>query len=206
MVGVTIAEVTPATTVPAAREAGAAPAPDTRRRSPTLILRYALFAAGAALLCIGILIYWLSGGRYVDSTDTDLLANELDVSTDVAGLVQVIRVHEGQAVQQDQVLFTLDPLPFQLMVDAALAQLAQSRLDMAALQSDYVRGQRQVAMQLAQVDADQATFSRYAALVGTHAVAREAYDDARFKLLADVWCGTVRPSRDRSGTGRCLQK
>ncbi len=185
MADVTTSEVTLGQTVPAAREARAASAPEMPRRSHKWILRYALFAAGGAALCVGGMVYWLSGGRYVESTDAYVQANVLDVSTDVAGLVQQIRVHEGEAVQQDQVLFTLDPLPFQLMVDAARAQLAQSRLDLAALQSDYVRGQRQVAMQRAQVESDQATFDRYAALVGTHAIARERYDDTRFKLLAD---------------------
>jgi len=56
---------------------------------------------------------------------------------------------------------------------------------LAALQPDYVRGRRQVAMQRAQVESDQATFDRYAALVGSRAVARERYDDTRFKLQAD---------------------
>ncbi len=44
---------------------------------------------------------------------------------------------------------------------------------------------RDVATRSSQVAADQATFDRYAALVGRGDMARQSYDDARYKLEAD---------------------
>ena len=156
-----------------------------RQRALRLKLRYGLFALGAVVLVAGSIGYWLTGGRYVVSSDSYVQANVLNVSTDVSGLVSQVLVHEGEHVTAGQVLFRLDPTQFQLAIAQAQANLAQTGLDLAALQADYRRSESQVTALAAQVDADRATFERYAALVKTHAVTRQQYDDAKFKLAAD---------------------
>jgi membrane fusion protein (multidrug efflux system) len=155
------------------------------QRARMLKLRYGLFALGAIVLVVGAGYYWLSGGRYVETSDSYVQANVLNVGTDVSGIVQTIAVHEGETVKQGQVLFTLDPTTFRLNVDEARAQLAQTRLDLKALKADYRHAERQLAEQRALVASDQATFDRYATLVKSRAVTRQQYDDAKFKLKAD---------------------
>ena len=49
-------------------------------------------------------------------------ANKLMVSTDVSGLVESVNVHEGQQVKAGDILFTLDPKPFQIALDNAKAK------------------------------------------------------------------------------------
>ncbi len=154
-------------------------------RARMLRLRYGLFALGAAVLVVGVAYYWLSGGRYVATDDSYVQANVLSVTTDVSGLVRSIAVHEGETVRKGQLLFRLERMPLRLAVEEAQANLAQTRLDLAALQADYVRAQRNVAAARAQVAADQATYDRYGKLVRAHAVTRQQFDDAKFKLLAD---------------------
>ena len=127
----------------------------------------------------------MSGGRYVETSDAYVEANVLNLGTDVSGMVQTIPVHEGEAVTQGQILFTLDPTTFRLRVDQAQAKLEQTRLDLKALKADYEQAQRQTAELRARVAADQATFDRYARLVAAHAVTRQQYDDAKFELRAD---------------------
>ena len=156
-----------------------------RQRAFRLKLRYGLFALGAVVLVAGSIGYWLTGGRYVVSSDSYVQANVLNVSTDVSGLVRQVLVHEGEHVTAGQVLFRLDPTQFQLAIAQAQANLAQTGLDLAALQADYRRSESQVTALAAQVDADRATFERYAALEKTHAVTRQQYDDAKFKMAAD---------------------
>jgi membrane fusion protein (multidrug efflux system) len=160
-----------------------APPPAGRRSRKTL--RYGLFALGAAVLIIGGLWYYLSGGRYVYADDTYLQANVLTVSTDVAGIVDQIPVHEGEHVSAGQVLFRLDPDKFQIALDNARANLAQTAIGLRSLQADYLRAQRQAAAQAAMVQADQATFDRYAALVQQRGVTQQQFDDAKYKLAAD---------------------
>ena len=154
------------------------------RRARMLRLRYGLFALGAVVLVVGVAYYWLSGGRYITTDDSYVQANLLSVTTDVSGLVRSVAVHEGETVRKGQVLFRLERAPFRLAVQEAQANLAQTRLDLAALQADYVRAQRNVAAAQAQLAATHATYDRYARLVRSHAVTAQQFDDAKFKLLA----------------------
>jgi membrane fusion protein (multidrug efflux system) len=155
--------------------------PSRRRR----LLRWGLILGGAVVLIIGGGYYWLSGGRYVSTTDAYVQANVLNVATDVSGVVDQIPVHDGEMVKAGQVLFRLDPLKFQLAVDQAKANLQQAKLNLESLKADYARAERVRLAQVAVVKNDQATLDRYAALVKEHAVPQQQYDDARYKLQAD---------------------
>jgi membrane fusion protein, multidrug efflux system len=168
----------------AARDTGHHPPVPTRRR-PRRLLRYSLFAVGAAILIIGGLSYYLSGGHYVTTTDAYVQSNVLTVSTDVSGIVDRIDVAEGQHVNKGQILFRLDPDKFVIALDNARANLAQTALTLQSLRAEYERAQRQVFAQLARVQDDQDTYNRYAALVQHHAITEQQFDDAKYKLAAD---------------------
>jgi membrane fusion protein (multidrug efflux system) len=155
------------------------------RQAFLLKLRYGLFALGAIVLIVGGVVYWLSGGRYVETDDAYVQGNVLDVSTDVSGLVDQILVHEGERVEKGQELFHLDPAQFQLAVDQATANLAQTALQVESLRADYGSTLRQIAVQQANADADRAVYDRAAALVSDNIASRQQYDDAKFKLAAD---------------------
>ena len=171
--------------------AGRAPAPARPQAEPPPVrrsrkmLRYGLFALGTAVLIIGGLWYYLSGGRYLSTDDSYLQANVLAVSTDVSGIVDQIPVHEGEHVATGQVLFRLDPDKFRIALDGARANLAQTEISLRSLKADYLRAQRQKAAQVAVVQADQANYNRYAALVKPGGVTQQQFDDAKYKLEAD---------------------
>lgn len=158
----------------------------TRRRRSRLLLRYCLFALGAAVLIAGCLWYYLSGGRYVSTDDTYVQSNVLTVSTDVSGIVDQIPVSEGEKVTKGQVLFRLDPAKFDIALDNARANLDETELTLQSLKADYLHAQHEVAAQQAIVKADQDTFDRYAALVQHGGVTQQQLDDAKYKLAADT--------------------
>jgi membrane fusion protein (multidrug efflux system) len=83
------------------------------------------------------------------------------------------------------VLYRLDPLQFQIALDNAKANLAQTGLTIDSMKQDYRRMLSDVASQQAKVALDQATFDRYAALVRTDSISKANYDQARFTLEAD---------------------
>ncbi|HSU04339.1 MAG TPA: HlyD family secretion protein [Acetobacteraceae bacterium] len=173
---------------PLRRETEGRGEPDLRGRAhrrPRLRLRFLLIGLGVIVLIVGALWYWLSGGRYVQTSDAYVQADVLDVSTDVSGIVSAIPVHEGQHVTANQVLFRLDPSKFQIAVDNARANLAQIGLNLNSLKADYIAAQRQVAAQAAAVQADQATYDRYAILVKQNAIPQQQYDNAKYKLAGD---------------------
>jgi membrane fusion protein (multidrug efflux system) len=156
-----------------------------RALNPVRLLRWVLMAGGILVVAVGALLFWLDGGRYASTDDAYVQADDLTLSTDVSGIVATIPVHEGEAVKQGQVLFQLDPEKFQIALDNAQANLAQTRLNLEAMQADYQAALRDTAAKQAQVNADQANDDRFAALVKQHAVSQQEADDARYKLAAD---------------------
>lgn len=154
-------------------------APGRRRLRAVLMIGA---VAGAAVLS-GIM--WLRGGRYVSTDDAYVQAAKLMVSADVSGIVTSVDVKEGQAVRKGDVLFRVDPQQFQIAVDNARANLAQTALSIESMKQDYKRMLSDAASQKAKVELDEVTYDRYAALVGSDSISKANYDQARFTLDAD---------------------
>jgi membrane fusion protein (multidrug efflux system) len=159
--------------------------PADRGRFRKQLLRWGLMAGGVLAVIVGGFFYWLSSGRWVETDDAYVQADSMTLSTDVSGIVASIPVHEGEAVTKGEILFRLDPQKFQIALDNARANLAQVRLNIEAAKADYQAALRDTAARQQQVNADQATYDRYASLVKARAVTQQATDDARYKLAAD---------------------
>jgi len=151
-----------------------------RRRSA----RWALYALLPLALIAGA--YWyLTGGQVVSVDDAYVEAETVGVSTDVSGIVTEIDVVENQHVDRGQILYRLDPRRFQIALDSAKANLAQTALTIESMKEDYKQRLSDAAAQQGQVDLDQATDDRYAALARTDAMSQANYDQARFTLEID---------------------
>jgi membrane fusion protein (multidrug efflux system) len=142
-------------------------------------------ALGVLAVIIGGGVYWLSTGRWVDTDDAYVQADSVILSTDVSGIVASISVHEGQAVTKDQILFSLDPKRFQIALDDARANLAQVRLNVAAMKADYQAALSNTSAIEQQVNADRVTYDRDAVLVKAHAVSQQITDNSQYKLASD---------------------
>jgi membrane fusion protein, multidrug efflux system len=156
-----------------------APQSPPRRR-----VRWALFALLPLALIAGG--YWyVTGGQVMSTDDAYVQAETVGISTDVSGIVQGIDVANNQPVDAGQVLYRLDSRQFQIALDNAKANLAQTALTIDAMKQDYTRMLSDAAAQQAQVELDQATYDRYAALVPSGATTKASYDQARFTLELD---------------------
>jgi membrane fusion protein (multidrug efflux system) len=171
--------------LPGQRPSPAIPAPRTAPRfSRQRLLRWALFAL-VPLALIGGATWYVTGGQIVSTDDAYVQADTVGISTDISGIVQSVAVTDNQHVSAGQVLYRLDPKQFQIALDNAKANLAQVVLNLQSMKQDYRRMLSDVDAQQAQVNLDQATYNRYAALVNSDAVSKENYDQARFTLEAD---------------------
>jgi membrane fusion protein (multidrug efflux system) len=155
-----------------------APRPPHRRS-----VRRAMFAL-LPLALIGGAYRYVTGGQVMSTDDAYVNAETVGISTDVSGIVQQIDVTENQHVDNGQVLYRLDSRQYQIALDNAKANLARTALTIASMKQDYGRMLSDVGAQQAQVALDQATYDRNASLVGTGAVSRATYDQARFTLEA----------------------
>jgi membrane fusion protein, multidrug efflux system len=146
-------------------------------------------AVGRVLMVIGILVvaiggfaFWLAGGRYVSTDDAYVEADKLLVSTDVSGLVASVNVKDGQVVQKGDVLFKLDPKPFEIAVDNAKSQLAQTVLTIRSMEQDYKRMLSDIDAQRAQVELAKTNYARQQALVKIGGTAQANVDQAEAAL------------------------
>lgn len=105
-------------------------------------LKGKLIAAALVLLAVGMAIYAAAwSGKHPSSTDASIDADVIHVAAAVGGRVIEIGVHENSVVKRDQVLFQIDPLPYQLIVNQAQADLALARAQLET-QRRFVSTQR----------------------------------------------------------------
>jgi membrane fusion protein, multidrug efflux system len=128
---------------------------------------------------------WLTGGRYVSTDDAYVRAAKLMVSADVSGVVSEVDVREGQAVKTGDILFKIDARPFQIALDNAKANLANTELSVDAMKQDYRRMLGDIDAQRAQVSLAQSNLDRVVPLLAKKFVSRAAYDQSRFALTAE---------------------
>jgi membrane fusion protein (multidrug efflux system) len=100
-------------------------------------VRMPLMLAGPLVVVIAASWWYLTTGRYVSTDDAYIQAPRAMISTDIAGRVIAVEVHDNQRVTAGQVLFRLDDRPFRIALDEARAQLAAARLQLDALKSTY---------------------------------------------------------------------
>jgi membrane fusion protein, multidrug efflux system len=108
--------------------------------------------------------------------------NYVEIRPQVSGTIVAVHFHDGAMVKKGELLFTIDPRPYQAEVDRAAAQLAsaQSRSGYAA--SDWARAQRLLTDNaIARRDYDQAQNANREATAAVQA-AKAALEAAQINL------------------------
>jgi membrane fusion protein (multidrug efflux system) len=142
-----------------------------RLRRPLLIL----FPVLLALVGAG---YYLVEQPIVLTDDAFVRAAKESVNARVAGQVVEIAVKDNQRVQKGQLLFQIDPEPYQIAVDQAEARLASARLQIDELKATYRQQQAELQSASASEDFDEREYARRKALVTDGWTPQEVYDRA----------------------------
>lgn len=116
---------------------------------------------------------------YVDEVGRCVAREAVSIQPQVSGRITAIHFKDGADLQQGELLFTIDPRPYEAQLHSAEATLAQQKaaLDLARLQ-----------------------FQRAADLIGTKAIAQQDYDTR--KNAVDVAAAQVRQSEAAVETAR----
>jgi hypothetical protein len=108
-----------------------------RLRRPLMLgLPLLLAALGAA--------YYLAEEPYVSTNDAFVRAAKITLNARVGGQAVEIAVRDNQLVRQGQVLFRIDPEPYQIAVDQAEARLASARLQIDGFKATYRQQQAEL--------------------------------------------------------------
>ena len=94
---------------------------------------------------------------YVDAIGQTRGSTEIEVRARVEGFIQTIDFKEGNPVRKGQLLYTIDPSPFQAALAQAKGALAETEAQLARAKQDVVR---------------------YEPLVAKNAISRQEYDTA----------------------------
>ena len=146
------------------------------------IIGYGIFAVTIVLIYLA----WSSGAANPRSDVAEIEAPVVQISPTVPGRVISIAVTNNQAVKQGDVLFQIDPEPYQLRLEqaqaeqrAAESELAQGSRNIATAQSNADVAQKQI--ERAQFNADLArqTLERLEPLLDRGFVTAQQVDQAR---------------------------
>jgi membrane fusion protein (multidrug efflux system) len=98
--------------------------------------RFLLLVVLPLVAVIGGVTFYLSGGRYVTTDDAYVGAQKVLITPDISGKIEKVVVREGQRVNEGDILFEIDPVPFRLALQQAQANLATAKTNYDTLVSD----------------------------------------------------------------------
>lgn len=164
----------PQTQSPSAEAAQPAAAP--RKKNGR---RFVLMAGVPLLLVAAGGWFWLTGGRYEDTDNAYVQQAKVSLSADVAGRVSDVKVVENQTVRAGEVLFTIDPQPYQIALSQANAALATARVNVEQLKVSYGTAQAQLKSAGDTLAIRKAAFDRQSTLVTQGINANATLDDTK---------------------------
>lgn len=133
-----------------------------------------LVAVGAA--------YYVAEEPYVSTDDAFVRAAKESVNARVAGQVVEIAVKDNERVRKGQLLFQIDPEPYQIAVDQAQARLGTARLQIGELKATFRQQLAELQSAKDSADFDKLEYGRRKALVTDGWTPREDFDRADMNL------------------------
>ena len=106
-------------------------------KSRKFLLRLVLLVAIPAIAIVIGGYFYLIGGRYISTENAYIKADIVQISTVLDGRVTEVAVRDHIRVHEGDLLFRLDPVPFELEVTKAEADLATVRTTIETLRASY---------------------------------------------------------------------
>jgi membrane fusion protein (multidrug efflux system) len=167
-------------------EAAEAPKPKRRIRLPKGMgtTRAVMMLIVPALLLIGGAYYWLTSGGSVSTDDAFVKQDIVSVSAQVNGPIAQVFVKNGDQVKKGQVLFRIDPQPYQVALEQAEAQLAAAQLQTSQLRTQAAGTGADIVGEQANLAIKKNALARQQALLKQGFTTRADYEDALNEVKA----------------------
>ena len=105
-------------------------APAQRRR---VSRRVVWMAALPVLIALGGGYVWVTGGRYQETDNANVRQAKVSIATEATGRIVKVAVADNALVKAGDLLFAVDPQPYQIALSQADASLATARLNVEQL-------------------------------------------------------------------------
>jgi membrane fusion protein, multidrug efflux system len=131
-----------------------------------------------AILLIGGGYYWLTSGGSVSTDDAFVKQDIVSVSAQDTGPISQVFVRNGSHVKKGDLLFKIDPAPFQVALENAQAQLAAAKLQTTQLKTQAAGTGADITGEQANLAIKQNALGRQQALLKQGFTTRADYEDA----------------------------
>ncbi len=142
-----------------------------------------LVAIPLVVVLVGSLVYLL-GGRYVSTDNAYIGAQRVLITPEVSGKVVSISVVEGQLLKPGDVLFAIDPVPFELAQKEAKARVDRVRTEFETLKSNLATLGKRIDLARQSVAANQSEYNRKSELLGNRISTPSDLDRSRMALVS----------------------
>jgi membrane fusion protein (multidrug efflux system) len=195
-----------ATTAPN-QNAPAPPAPQSarQRRPRRKQLKWIIAAVVLVVAAVFGLRYWREESRFVSTDDAYVGANQVEVAAQVTGVVVEVHARDQQAVKAGDPLFEIDPAPYRIALEKAIAQLDIARQSMSQEGAGITAAEAVLAQRRAEAENARSTWERNLALVKSGFISPQAAETSRTQVAtaeAAVKAAQADVERARSALGR----
>jgi membrane fusion protein (multidrug efflux system) len=141
--------------------------------------RLALMLVVPLAILIGGTVYWLGLQGKASTDDAYVKQDKVSISAEVGGKVLEVFVKNGDHVKAGQLLYRIDPEPYQIQLDQALASIAAAQANVTALSNSADLSGADIAKAREDIAFAQSNFERQQALWKKGFTTKAAYDAAR---------------------------
>jgi membrane fusion protein (multidrug efflux system) len=131
-----------------------------------------------ALLLLGGVYLWISSGGSESTDNAQVKTDIVSVTAQVTGPVVQVNVENGDHVKEGDVLFRIDPAPFQVALEQAQAQLAAANLQTHQLETQASGTGADITGAQANLSIKQNALDRQSQLLKQGFTTRADYEDA----------------------------
>lgn len=130
-----------------------------------------------ALIAIGA-YFWLTSGQSVSTDNAYVQQDQVSVAAEVGGRIIEVNVGENDMVKEGDILFRIDPAPFEIALAQANAAIASAEVEVQALRTTAAGTSVDISAAREDIRFAQVTFERQRALMERGFTTKAAYDAA----------------------------
>lgn len=171
--------------------------------------RWILMLSVPVLLAGFGVFYWINSGRYASTDNAYVQQDIVSVSSEVGGKIIEVAVSENQQVQAGDLLFAIDPVPYELAIAQSKARIAAAQVEVQNLETDYQVSGVDIEVARQDIAFAQSNYQRQAALMDKGFTTRARLDAAQHEVdLARAKLKTaqadVKAAKSRLSTGSAV--